>query len=68
MYIMLSGRCSAVQTASITLLSYTSIVTGKSIADELPSSTGCLENSAFEGLEPDAGKLARPVLRGRETS
>ena len=27
-----------------------------------------LTNSAFEGLEPDAGKLARPVLRGREMS
>jgi RNA-directed DNA polymerase len=27
-----------------------------------------LTNSAFEGPEPDAGKLARPVLRGRETS
>ena len=27
-----------------------------------------LIDSAFEGLEPDAGKLARPVLRGRETS
>jgi len=27
-----------------------------------------LTKSAFEALEPDAGKLARPVLRGRETS
>ena len=60
---MSSGRYWAVQTASITLPCFTPIVTGKSIANELPSSTGCLPTAPFEGLEPDAGKLARPVLR-----
>jgi hypothetical protein len=47
---MSSGRCSAVQTAPITLRCSTPIVTGKSMTDELPSSTGCLRMAPLKGL------------------
>jgi hypothetical protein len=43
-------RCSAVQTAPTTFPCSTPIVTGKSIADELPSSTGCLRTAPLKGL------------------